>query len=69
MKIAASLKKLLIGSKRMFRDVVALIYRYCPHRLPKSSLRGGIVAWTEKPTRCHPRVGGDPEKSINTANF
>ncbi|WP_175265540.1 hypothetical protein [Rickettsia felis] len=53
----------------MFRDVVALIYRYCPHRLPKSSLRGGIVAWTEKPTRCHPRVGGDPEKSINTANF
>ncbi|MFP3013052.1 MAG: hypothetical protein ACEY3D_09275 [Rickettsia sp.] len=28
-----------------------------------------IVAWTSKCSLCHSRESGNPEKSINTANF
>ncbi|KJV58603.1 hypothetical protein RFEPED_0993 [Rickettsia felis str. Pedreira] len=34
--------------------------RHCEQALP---------AWTEKSVWCHSRVGGNLEKSINTANF
>ncbi|HJD58647.1 MAG TPA: hypothetical protein LFV92_05710 [Rickettsia endosymbiont of Ceroptres masudai] len=56
---------------------VERFFRHCEEALPawipwsshgmtaKSAgfpLFSGVVAWIKKPTRCHPRVGGDLEK-------